>query len=61
MLGSMAIAVKWYSCIFLVMMLFFTKMALAQQAGSIRGIVYERILTSPLPQHRSQLLKRATK
>ena len=49
----MAIAVngynrKWYSCIFLVMMLFFTKMALAQQAGSIRGIVYDKDFGVPL-------------
>ena len=48
MLGHMAIAVKWYSCIFLVMMLFFTKMALAQQAGSIRGIVYDKDFDVPL-------------
>lgn len=44
----MAIAVKWYSCIFLVMMFFFTKMALAQQAGSIRGIVYDKDFDVPL-------------
>ena len=48
MLGLMAIAVKRYSCIFLVMMLFFTKMALAQQAGSIRGIVYDKDFDVPL-------------
>ena len=48
MLGPMAIAVKWYSCIFLVMMLFSTKMALAQQAGSIRGIVYDKDFDVPL-------------
>ena len=48
MLGHMAIAGKWYSCIFLVMMLSFTKMALAQQAGSIRGTVYDKDFDVPL-------------
>src|SRR3990170_5759095 len=38
----------WFNCIFLVMMLFFTKMALAQQAGSIRGIVYDKDFDVPL-------------
>lgn len=44
----MAIDVKWYSGIFLVMILFFAKMALAQQAGSIRGIVYDKDFDVPL-------------
>ena len=39
---------KWYSCIFLFMMLFFTTTALAQQAGSVRGIVYDKDFGVPL-------------
>ena len=38
----------WFNCIFLIMMLFITKMALAQQAGSIRGIVYDKDFDVPL-------------
>lgn len=44
----MAITVKWYSCICLVIILFFTKKALAQQVGSIRGIVYDKDFDVPL-------------
>ena len=38
----------WFNCIFLIMMLFITKMALAHQAGSIRGIVYDKDFDVPL-------------
>ncbi len=44
----MAIDVKWLSGIFLVVVLCFTKIALAQQAGSIRGIVYDKDFDAPL-------------
>ena len=44
----MAISVKWCSCIFFIMMLFFTKITLAQQAGSIRGMVYDKDFDVPL-------------
>lgn len=44
----MAIENKWYSCIFPVMMLFLTRIALAQQAGSIRGMVYDKDFDAPL-------------
>ncbi|MFO0794759.1 MAG: TonB-dependent receptor [Candidatus Brocadiaceae bacterium] len=44
----MAISVKWYSCIFLGMLLFFAKMASAQQIGSIRGMVYDKDFNVPL-------------
>ena len=39
---------QWFRCIFLVMALFFTKTALAQQAGSVRGIVYDKDFGVPL-------------
>ena len=39
---------QWSSCIFLVMMLFFITTASAQQAGSIRGIVYDKDFNAPL-------------
>ena len=44
----MAIAYKRYSCIFPVMMLFFTRIVLAQQVGSIRGMVYDKDFDVPL-------------
>ncbi len=44
----MAISVKWCSCVFFIMALFFTKITLAQQAGSIRGMVYDGDFGAPL-------------